>query len=64
MYLFYIGTSIEKVFRLFSDILMLEYRKMKWRILHDPNNPIVKYRTHRNSLRIAKEFAERFEEKN
>jgi hypothetical protein len=43
---------------------MLEYRKMKWRILHDPNNPIVKYRTHRNSLRIAKEFAERFEEKN
>lgn len=64
MYLFYIGTSIEKVFRLFSDILMLKYRRMKWRILHSPDSPIMRYKTHRNSLKIAKEFAEIFKEKN
>jgi len=42
----------------------LEYDKLKWRIMHSPDNPIVKYMIWRRSIKLAKELRKQFDEKN
>jgi hypothetical protein len=46
-----------------SRLLKFHYEKVKWIILNDPRNPIVKYLIYKKSLRIAEEIIKEFENK-
>jgi hypothetical protein len=41
----------------------LHYEKIKWIILNDPRNPIVKYLIYKKSLRMAEQLIKEFENK-
>ena len=41
---------------LIFDLLKIKFQILKWKILSDPRNPIVKYLTWRQSLKLAKEL--------
>jgi hypothetical protein len=41
---------------LIFDLVKLEFQILKWKILLDPRNPVVKYLTWRQSLKLAKEL--------
>jgi aspartate/methionine/tyrosine aminotransferase len=42
----------------------LEYEKLKWWILNNPNNPIVKYIVWKRSMKLAEELRKELNEKN
>jgi len=46
---------------LIFDLVKLELQMLKWKILLDPRNPIVKYLTWRQSSKLAKELLRDFE---
>jgi len=46
-----------------SSLLRFHYEKVKWMILNDPRNPIVKYLIYKKSLRMAEEIIKEFENK-
>ena len=46
-----------------SNLLRLHYEKVKWIILNDPRNPVVKYLIYKKSLKIAEEIIKEFENK-
>jgi hypothetical protein len=46
-----------------SRLMRLHYEKVKWMILNDPRNPIVKYLIYKKSLRMAEEIIKEFENK-
>ena len=46
-----------------SNLLRFHYEKIKWIILNDPRNPIVKYLIYKKSLRMAEEIIKEFENK-
>ena len=41
---------------LIFDLLKIKFQILKWKILSYPRNPIVKYLTWRQSLKLAKEL--------
>ena len=57
-------SSVARLFILTGYQLKIKFEKLKWKLLHLPNNPIVRWRIHQNSLRIAKELQEEFDKKN
>jgi hypothetical protein len=48
---------------LIFDLVKLEFQILKWKIWLDPRNPIVKYLTWRQSLKLAKELLRDLETK-
>ena len=46
-----------------SNLLRLHYEKIKWIVLNDPRNPIVKYLIYKKSLRMAEQLIKKFENK-
>jgi hypothetical protein len=44
-------------------LLRLQCEKIKWIILNDPRNPIVKYLIYKKSLRMAEQLIKEFENK-
>ena len=46
-----------------SNLLRFHCEKIKWIILNDPRNPIVKYLIYKKSLRMAEEIIKEFENK-
>ena len=48
---------------LIFDLVKLEFQILKWKILLDPRNPIVKYLTWKQSLKLAKELLKDLEAK-
>ena len=46
-----------------SNLLRLHYEKIKWIVLNDPRNPVVKYLIYKKSLRMAEEIIKEFENK-
>jgi hypothetical protein len=46
-----------------SNLLRLHYEKVKWILLNDPRNPIVKYLIYKKSLRMAEQLIKEFENK-
>ena len=63
-YLIVTDQSIARFFILVGQYLKIKYELIKWVIIHSPDNPIVRWRIHQNSLRIAKELMKEFDEKN
>ena len=46
-----------------SRLLKFQCEKIKWIVLNDPRNPIVKYLIYKKSLKIAEEIIKEFENK-
>ena len=46
-----------------SRLLKFQYEKIKWIVLNDPRNPIVKYLIYKKSLRMAEKLIKKFENK-
>ena len=63
-FLFYLvatDDSVAYAVTLVSKIVRFQYEKIKWWLLHNPANPIVKWLMWRNALRMAKELAKEFD---
>ena len=54
--------SLNLIYLIF-DLVKLEFQILNWKILLDPRNPIVKYLTWRQSLKLARELLKDLETK-
>ena len=54
--------SLNLIYLIF-DLVKLEFQILKWKIWLDPRNPIVKYLTWKQSLKLAKELLKDLETK-
>lgn len=59
-YLILTDNSVAYAFDLVSRLVKFQFEKIKWIILNDPANPIVKYLIYRRSLKLAKELEKEF----
>ena len=63
-YLIITDQSVARGFYLLTQLVRIQYEKAKWWLLHNPQNPIVKYLMWRRSMRLAKELVDELESKN
>lgn len=49
-------SSVARLFFYLSKILKFNYEKIKWWIINNPRNPIVKYLIWRRSLKLAEQL--------
>ena len=63
-YLIITDQSVARGFYLLTQIVRVQYEKTKWRILHNPANPIVKYIMWRRAYKLAEEIQKEIESKN
>jgi hypothetical protein len=59
-YLVVTDASVARLFVLLTALARVQYQRIKWWVLYNPANPIVKYLMWRNALRIAKELEKEF----
>ena len=59
-YLVVTDASVARLFVLLTALLRVQYQRIKWWLLYNPTNPIVKWLMWRNALRIAKELEKKF----
>jgi hypothetical protein len=59
-YLIVSDASVARLFVLLTELARVQYEKIKWWVLYNPANPIVKWLMWRNALRIAKELEKEF----
>ena len=62
-YLIVTDSSVARGFYLLTQLAKVEYEKVKWWILHNPANPIVKYFMWRRSMKLAKELMDEYKNK-
>lgn len=62
-YLIVTDQSVAKGFYMLTQLARVEYEKVKWWILHNPANPIVKYLIWRRSMKLAEELQKEFDKK-
>ena len=55
-YLILTDQSIAKAFYILTQLIKVQYQKIKWWSVHNPKNPIVKYLMWRRALNLAKEL--------
>ena len=55
-YLIVTDASVARLFVLLTGLARVQYQRIKWWLLHNPRNPIVKWLMWRNALRLAKEL--------
>jgi hypothetical protein len=60
-YLIVTDSSIARLFILLTKLAEVEYRKVKWWLMHNPANPIVKYLMWRRAYELAKELQQELE---
>jgi hypothetical protein len=63
-YLILTDSSVAKGFYMLTQLARVEYEKVKWWILHSPDNFIVRWLIHRRSMKMAKELMKEFRDKN
>lgn len=63
-YIIITDASVAKLFILTGERIRLQYIKLKWILFHMPDNPLVRWRIHRNSLKMAKELQKELNKKN
>ena len=56
-YLIVTDNSVARLFVLLTGLVRIKYEQIKWFLLHNPANPIVKWLMWRNALRLAKQLA-------
>ena len=59
-YLIVTDASVARLFVLLTALARVQYEKIKWWVLYNPANPIVKWLMWRNALRLAKELEKEF----
>jgi hypothetical protein len=59
-YLIVTDASVARLFVLLTELARVQYEKIKWWVLYNPANPIVKWLMWRNALRLAKELEKEF----
>ena len=59
-YLIVTDQSVSTAFYLMTRLVKIEYEKIKWWMLHNPANPVVKYLMWRRAMKLAKEFEKEF----
>jgi hypothetical protein len=65
LYLVVTDMSIAQLIVICSQWWRLQYEKLKWWVLYNPDNPIVRWNMHRKSMKMAEELMKEFErEKN
>jgi hypothetical protein len=62
-YLIVTDQSVARGFYMLTQLARVEYEKVKWWILHNPANPIVKYFMWRRSMKLAKELMDEYKNK-
>jgi hypothetical protein len=60
-YLIITDNSVAKLFILLTKLVEVEYQKVKWWVMHNPANPIVRYFMWRRSYKLAKELQRELE---
>lgn len=55
-YLVITDMSIAQLVIICSRWWRLQYEKLKWWLLYNPDNPIVRWNMHRKSMKMAKEL--------
>jgi hypothetical protein len=63
-YLVITDQSVAKAFYMLTQLARVEYEKIKWWVLYNPANPIVKYFMWKRSMKLAKELMNELESKN
>jgi len=63
-YLILTDQSVAKAFYMLTQLIKVEYEKIKWWILYNPRNPIIKYLMWKKSMKLAKELMDELESKN
>jgi hypothetical protein len=59
-YLVVTDASVARLFVVLAGLARVQYQRIKWWLLYNPANPIVKYLMWRNALRMAKELEKEF----
>lgn len=64
--LYFIATdqSVARAFYMLTQLARVQYEKVKWWILYNPDNPIVKYFMWRRAYKLAKELQQELESRN
>jgi hypothetical protein len=52
--------SVAKSVYYISKLIKFQYEKIKWWLLHNPSNPIVKYLMWKRAMKLAKELQKEF----
>jgi len=55
-YLIVTDSSVAYAFTVATKLLRFQYQKYKWWLIHNPQNPIVKWLMWRNALKMAKDL--------
>ena len=63
-YLIVTDQSVARGFYMLTQLARVQYEKVKWWVLHNPANPIVKYLMWRRAYKLAKELQEELESRN
>ena len=63
-YLIVTDQSVARGFYMLTQLARVEYEKVKWWILHNPANPIVKYLMRKRAYKLAKELQQELESRN
>ena len=63
-YLIITDQSVAKGFYMLTQLARVQYEKVKWWVVHNPANPIIRYFMWRRSMKIAKELMKELAEKN
>jgi len=59
-YLIVTDASVARLFVLLTELARIQYQKIKWWLLNNPQMPWVKYLMWRRALRLAKELEKEF----
>jgi hypothetical protein len=63
-YLIVSDASVARLFVLLTGLVRIKYEQIKWFLLHNPRNIIVRWMMHRKSMKMAEKLMKEFEEKN
>jgi len=62
-YLILTDASVSKAFYLLTELVKVQYQKIKWWVWMNPRMPWAKFMMWRRSMKLAKELMKEFEEK-
>ena len=62
-YLIVTDHSVARGFYMLTQLARVEYEKVKWWILHSPDNLIVRWLIHKRSMKLAKELMDEYKNK-
>jgi hypothetical protein len=62
-YIIVTDNSIARAFYMLTQLARVQYEKVKWWVIHNPANPIIRYFMWRRSMKMAKELMEELAQK-